>query len=73
MATRKPGCRNTKCQTCQTARDVLTMAADGGTPDTFWQTDARILRAADYLMIEVDAAREWAQANCVSAGGSVRS
>jgi hypothetical protein len=57
---------------CVLARDILLMAADGGMPDTFWQSDARIARAVLTLSTTVEAAREWAQANCVSAGGTVR-
>lgn len=59
------------CSNCVLARDILLMAADGGMPDTFWQTDARIARAVLTLSTTVERAREWAQENCVSGGGSV--
>lgn len=45
----------------QLALDVLTLAADGGMPDSFWHTDSRIIRATDELGWTVEAARAWAQ------------
>lgn len=39
------------------ARDVLTIAVDGGMPDTYWQTDQRIRRAAEQLDIDLDEVR----------------
>lgn len=43
------------------AKDVLSMAASGGMPDSFWQTDSRIGRACQVLNMTPDAARQWAQ------------
>jgi len=44
----------------QLAKDVLTMAANGGMPDSFWLTDQRIARAAAELRMTSEQAREWA-------------
>ena len=44
----------------QLARDVLTMAASGGMPDTYWHSDTRISRACEVLGITPDQAREMA-------------
>lgn len=49
----------------QTARDVLTMAANGGMPDTYWHTDSRIQRACKVLGIGPNEARAWAYENMV--------
>lgn len=43
----------------QLAIDVLTLAADGGMPDTFWHTDSRVQRACAALRWTPDEAREW--------------
>lgn len=45
----------------QAAKDVLTMAASGGMPDTFWQTDSRISRACAVLQVSPECARRWAR------------
>jgi hypothetical protein len=45
----------------QLARDVLTMAANGHMPDTYWLSDTRISRAAKVLGLSNEDAREWAQ------------
>lgn len=45
----------------QAARDVLTMAANGDMPDTYWHTDSRIQRACKVLGIRSDEARTWAE------------
>ena len=45
------------------AHDVLSMAASGEMPDTFWQTDQRVLRACEALDISPENARNWAQEN----------
>jgi hypothetical protein len=45
----------------QLARDVLTMAANGHMPDTYWLSDSRISRAAKVLGLSNEDAREWAQ------------
>lgn len=42
----------------QLARDILTMAYDGGMPDTFWSTDRRILRACEVLGVNIGAAAQ---------------
>jgi hypothetical protein len=42
------------------ARAVLTMAAAGGMPDTFWHTDSRIALACQTLGWDPDHARDWA-------------
>lgn len=44
------------------ARNVLSMAASGGMPDTFWQSDRRIASACKVLGWTVEEGREWAQA-----------
>jgi len=44
----------------QLAKDVLTMAANGGMPDTYWHSDNRIKRARNVLGWDVVRAREWA-------------
>lgn len=31
------------------AQDLLSLAVDAGMPDSFWQTDARVLYALKYL------------------------
>lgn len=36
----------------QLAKDVLTMAVNGGMPATYWLTDSRVLRACEVLGIE---------------------
>ena len=51
--------------TKQLAKDVLTMAADGSMPDTYWHTDGRILRACNVLGWSIIDARTWAEKNCV--------
>lgn len=43
------------------AKDVLTMAATGGMPNTFWYTDERIARACEALGWNRREARTWAQ------------
>lgn len=35
----------------QLAEDILTLAADGGMPDSYWSTDQRMLRACEVLKI----------------------
>jgi hypothetical protein len=45
----------------QLARDVLTMAANGHMPDTYWLSDRRISRAAKVLGLSNEDAREWAE------------
>lgn len=45
----------------QASRDVLTMAANGGMPDTYWHTDSRIQRACNVLGIGPNEARAWAE------------
>jgi hypothetical protein len=45
----------------QLAKDVLTLAADGGMPDTFWLTDSRIERACTGLGWTPEQARTWAR------------
>lgn len=47
--------------TQQLAKDVLTMAAAGGMPDSFWYTDQRIQRAVEALGTTTPAALRWAQ------------
>lgn len=42
----------------QLARDVLSMAATGGMPDSFWLTDTRIERACAVLGLSPAEARE---------------
>lgn len=42
------------------AKDVLEVAACGGMPDSYWHTDARILRACVALGWTPVEAREWA-------------
>jgi hypothetical protein len=42
------------------AESVLSIAASGGMPDTFWQTDSRIALACQVLDWTPDQAREWA-------------
>lgn len=49
----------------QAARDVLTMAANGGMPATFWHTDIRIQRACTVLDIGSGEARAWAYEHMV--------
>lgn len=44
------------------AKDILSMAASGGMPDSFWSTDQRIQRACKILGWHPYVAREWAQA-----------
>lgn len=51
--------------TRQLARDVLTMAANGGMPDTYWHTDSRIKRACNVLGWSIIDAREWAETHKV--------
>lgn len=41
------------------AKDILTLAASGGMPDTFWQTDQRIERACVVLGWTPEKAREY--------------
>ena len=50
----------------QFAKDVLTMAANGGMPDAYWHTDSRITRAIEQLGWTVEQARDWAWANKVN-------
>lgn len=50
-------------QTIDQARNVLSIAASGGMPDTFWQTDSRILSACKVLSLTPTEAREWAEEN----------
>ncbi len=45
------------------ARNVLSIAASGGMPDTFWQTDSRILSACEELGCTPTEARLWAEEN----------
>lgn len=45
----------------QQARNVLIMAALGGMPDTYWQTDRRIASACEVLGWKPEQAREWAR------------
>lgn len=40
----------------QLARDVISLAAAGGMPDSFWGTDSRIARACEVLGITTDEA-----------------
>lgn len=46
----------------ETAKDVLVLAALGGMPDTYWQTDRRIKRACNVLGWTPEKARRWAEA-----------
>ena len=43
------------------AKDVLTMAANGGMPESFWYTDERIARAALVLGWSPMECYHWAQ------------
>ena len=45
----------------QLAKDVLTMAATGCMPDTYWWTDQRIQRAIEVLDVPVPVAKRWAE------------
>lgn len=45
------------------ARSVLVMAANGGMPDSFWNTDTRIALACDTLGWSIYEARKWAFGN----------
>lgn len=46
----------------QLARDILSLAVDAGMPESYWQTDKRIARAAKTLNTTVEAARAAAYA-----------
>lgn len=43
------------------AKDVLSLAATAGMPDTYWATDHRIDRACTVLGWTPNEAREWAE------------
>lgn len=45
------------------AESVLSMAASGSMPDTFWHTDSRIILACQVLDLTPEQAREWAEAS----------
>jgi hypothetical protein len=45
------------------ARSVLVIAACGRMPDTFWETDARIVLACQVLDWDYNRARDWARDN----------
>lgn len=45
------------------ARNVLSMAASGGMPDTYWHDDSRILSACEELGCTPTEARQWAEEN----------
>ena len=42
------------------AKAVLTIAADGGMPDSYWATDSRITMACEVLGWTSERARVWA-------------
>lgn len=46
------------------AEAVLTMAANGAMPDSFWLTDERIALAAKTLELTPEEARDWAREEC---------
>jgi hypothetical protein len=43
------------------AMDVLSMAASGSMPDSYWHTDSRITRALATLTWSVEQAQQWAR------------
>jgi hypothetical protein len=45
----------------QLAKDVLTMAANGGMPDSYWYTDRRIKRALKVLGWTPAYGLQWAE------------
>jgi hypothetical protein len=45
----------------QLARDVLTLAAVAGMPDSYWWTDKRVVRACKVLGLTAEDGREWAE------------
>lgn len=47
----------------QLAKDILTMAKDGGMPDSYWHSDNRIARACYVLNYTPDEACEWAKSH----------
>lgn len=47
----------------QLAWDIVTMAAAGGMPDSFWETDRRIKRACSILRKPYEVVRQMAIAN----------
>jgi len=47
----------------QLAKDVLSVAASGGMPDSVWATDERVQRACTFLGWDYTRAREWAREN----------
>lgn len=52
-----------RTQLHEQARNVLSIAASCGMPDTFWQTDSRILSACKVLSLTPTEARLWAEEN----------
>lgn len=46
------------------AKAILTLAAAGGMPDTFWSSDSRIQLACEVLGWDYEVGRAWGRDNC---------
>lgn len=54
-------CNRLQRLTIRLAKNVLSLAAQGGMPDTYWHTDSRIRRACKVLNWTPEQARTWAE------------